>query len=84
MVLLRVSTRFESVARVRVVGVDCFLNDLSLILRFRVFHIFRILEYSVYSAIPLNSVTPEVLMSKKILNAGLISVLRIESVSYVL
>ena len=46
---------------------------MSLILHFRVFHMFRILEYSVYSAIPLNGVTPDILMSKKKLNAGLIS-----------
>ena len=52
------------------------------------FRIFRVFRHSVpsfrQSAIPLNSVTPEVLMSKKILNAGLISVLRIESVGYIL
>ena len=35
-------------------------------------------------AIPLNSVTPDILTSKKILNPGLISVLRTESVGYIL
>ena len=45
------------------------------------FTIFRVFRHSVpsfrQSAIPLNSVTPYILMSKKILNAGLISVLKL-------
>ena len=51
------------------------------------FRIFRVFRHSVpsfrQSAFPLNSVTPElILMSKKILNAGLISVLGIETAAW--
>ena len=52
------------------------------------FRIFRVFRHSVpsfrQSAIPPNSVTPDIFMSKKILNARLIIVPRIESVSYIL
>ena len=82
------STVYMYILFKRFVSYSAFLS-IPYIPYFRIFRVFRHSAPSFrQSAFPLNSVTTDILMSKKILNAGLISVLklaniRIESVSYI-